>query len=607
MESLTGYIARLAEAHSVTTGNLVVRELLPKIRRTRGVFAGQLPAIQRNAWIFTGTHILNGLCECPREWVKVVEDLTGHSDLQMLTALPWTGLLSHVGLLRTCLAWCPYCLEDQRTHGSVIHEPLLWTLRAVSVCPFHSRPLDERCPHCGRGLYAFSAKSRPGYCSRCRKWLGKRLDAGGVHPPEPGLAERVWTAEAIGAMIAVNVRAPNIDIFRINLRTCVERCARRSRRALKLASGCDIHEWIAGQNVPRMESLLRLCRALRLSPVRLFMAAISPEDQMWDFAKERIGRELPKPHHAFPLRTEAVAEALEQALNGDLPTTVEKVAEGLGYRTKAGLRHLQPVLCARLTQKLRTPSAKRTSADQVRRALEAAIAQAPPPSLQAVAASLGLKGCSRLYRRFPKLCRVLVAKNRRFKHQSNEVVKEILTKALAENPPPTLDHLARRVGFHQAKPLWFRFPEILQALKSRGIAARSRGIKVSVTGKPPARVPPQTEAVFQAALLEEPAPPLRLVVARLPCHHNTSLRLAFPELWTAIRERYLQRKKAAALERRILVRQSVWEIVADLSSRGIHPKVSLVQSILRDRSNDSFRSLDVICIAIREALAAHSP
>lgn len=335
------------------------------------------------------------------------------------------------------------------------------------------------------------------------------------------------------------------------------------------------------------------------------MAAISPEDQMWDFAEERIRPELPKPRRALPLQPDAAAGALEQALNSNLPITVEKVAEPFGYRTESRLRQLQPV-CARLTQKLRTPSAKRTSADQVRRALEAGIAQDPPPSLQAVAASLGLKGCSRLYRRFPKLCRLLVAKNRGFKRQSNEAVKQTLTKALGENPPPTLDDLARRVGFHQAKPLWFRFPELMQALKSRGIAARSRGIKVSVTGKPPARVPPQTEAVFQAALLEEPAPPLRLVVARLPSHHNTSLRRAFPELWTAIRERYLRRKKAAALERRNLLRRSVWEIVADLSSRGIHPKVSLVQSILRDRSNDSFRSLDVICEAIREAIAAHS-
>jgi hypothetical protein len=199
-----------------------------------------------------------------------------------------------------------------------------------------------------------------------------------------------------------------------------------------------------------------------------------------------------------------------------------------------------------------------------------------------------------------------MAKNCGLKSQSSGLMKETLTKALAENPPPRLDDLGRRVGFHQAKPLWSRFPDLMQALKNRGIAARSRGINVPVPGKPSARVPPETEAVFQAALLEEPPPPLKLVVARLPCHHNTSLRLAFPKLWTAIRERYLQRKKTEALERRNLLRQTVRDIVADLSSRGIHPKVSLVQSILQDHSNNSFRSLDVICEAIREALAALS-
>ena len=54
------------------------------------------------------------------------------------------------------------------------------------------------------------------------------------------------------------------------------------------------------------------------------MAAISLEDQMWDFAEERIRLELPKSHRAFPLKPDAAAEALEQALNGDLPTTIER-------------------------------------------------------------------------------------------------------------------------------------------------------------------------------------------------------------------------------------------------------------------------------------------
>jgi TniQ protein len=606
VESLTSYITRLAEAHSVTTGTLVMREVLPKVRRTRGAFAGQPPPTARQPWIFLGTHILNGLGECPPEWVKVIENLTGCSALHLLTVLPWTGLLDNVGLLRTSLAWCAACLEDQRTSGSVIHERLLWTLKAVSVCPWHRRPLDQLCHHCGRWLYPFSGNSRPGYCSRCQKWLGQRFNADDACEDEPELAEQIWTAEAIAAMVAANVRSPHSDSLRINLRTCAERCAHRSRRALRLSTGCDIREWVTGGKSPRMESLLRLCRALKLSPARLFTEAIPFADQMWDFGEERIRRESPNPQRHAPPTAKTIAEALERALNSDLPLSVEKVAEQFGYRSDSCLRQLQPDLCARLTQKRRAPSAKRTAADQVRRALEAGIAQNPPPSLQGVATSLGLRGCSRLYRRFPKLCRALSARNRGFKWLPKKPMENILRKALTESPPPALDVVARRGGFRQTRSLWMRFPDLMQALKTRGIQTRSSTNTKSVCTKPSLRVPPQAEAIFQAALLEERAPSLRSVVTRIPNHHNTALRRAFPELWRSIRARYQLRKKLALSERHRLLSQTVLEIVTDLSSRGIRPTQTLVQLTVRQRSRDSLRSLYVIGHAIREALSAHS-
>ena len=605
VESLTGYISRLAEAHSVPTGTLVLREVLPKVRRTRGAFAGQLPPAAKQPWIFLGAHIINGLCECPREWVKVVENLTGHPDLQLLTALPWTGLLDQVGMLRTNLAWCPSCFEDQRTSGSVVHEQLLWTLKAVLVCPRHSRSLDQLCPHCGRWLYPFSGNSRPGYCSRCRKWLGKQINADDACVAERDSAEQAWTTEAVAEMVAANGRSPNSHSLRMNLWTCAERCAHRSRRALKLVTGCDIQEWTAGNNAPRMESLLKLCRALNLSPARLFTEAIPLADRMWEVGEERIRRECPTPQRQPP-KAKAIAEALERQLNSDLPLSVEQVAEQFGYRSDSRLRQLQPDLCARLTQKRRAPSAKRTSADQVRRALEAGIAQNPPPSLQMVATSLGLRGCTRLYRRFPELCRSLVAKNRGFKPLPRVPMQKILTKALTESPPPALDVVARRVGFRQTRSLWTRFPDLMLALKSRGIEARSSGNTNPVWAKPSLRVPPQAEAIFQAALLEEPAPPIRLVVSRIPKHHNTSLRQAFPELWKLIRVRYQQQKKAVLSERRRLLFQTVLDIVTELSSRGIRPTQVLVQLAVRQRSKDSLLSLDMIGEAIREAITALS-
>jgi hypothetical protein len=113
-------------------------------------------------------------------------------------------------------------------------------------------------------------------------------------------------------------------------------------------------------------------------------------------------------------------------------------------------------------------------------------------------------------------------------------------------------------------------------------------------------------AIFQAALVEEPAPPLRLVVSRIPHHHNTSLRQAFPELWKLIRVRYQEETKAARSERHRQLFQTVREIVTDLSSRGIRPTQVLVKLTVRQHEKDSLRSLDMIGQAIHEALAAHS-
>jgi hypothetical protein len=43
VESLTGYISRLAAAHAVETGVLVNRELPPRIPHTKGARAGRVP------------------------------------------------------------------------------------------------------------------------------------------------------------------------------------------------------------------------------------------------------------------------------------------------------------------------------------------------------------------------------------------------------------------------------------------------------------------------------------------------------------------------------------------------------------------------------------
>src|SRR6266699_3878534 len=60
VESLTGYISRLAAAHSVETGVLVNHELLPRVPLTKGPRSGQTPLWQPEYSFFLDAHSLNG-------------------------------------------------------------------------------------------------------------------------------------------------------------------------------------------------------------------------------------------------------------------------------------------------------------------------------------------------------------------------------------------------------------------------------------------------------------------------------------------------------------------------------------------------------------------
>jgi hypothetical protein len=178
VESLTSYITRLAEAHCVPPRELMVREVLPNIeasfkkKYSRGTLSAKRfhPEVTQT---FNGSGKLAGLL------VQALNSLTSRSDLQFLTMLPWSSVLLRDGNLRTGRAWCPKCYEEWQKKQMAVYEPLLWSLRAVTVCPLHEQVLHSRCPFedCRGILPALAPQARPGMCSRCGRWLGISLRA----------------------------------------------------------------------------------------------------------------------------------------------------------------------------------------------------------------------------------------------------------------------------------------------------------------------------------------------------------------------------------------------------------------------------------------------
>jgi hypothetical protein len=209
VESLTGYVARLAEAHCVSVADLVGGELSDPSSSNPLLN----PRIETNQSVFyTQPYSINGIGEAPRRWITILEAATLHQGLSDLTLLRFENLLSESGLFRSVSAWCPRCFEDRRGCGAV-YDSLLWAIAVVKICPIHKARLEEICPNCHRSSRPLAAYSRPGFCSRCKNWLGRVDSTRDAEKAPPAEVEReVWIARAVSELLAVGRQMENAGL-----------------------------------------------------------------------------------------------------------------------------------------------------------------------------------------------------------------------------------------------------------------------------------------------------------------------------------------------------------------------------------------------------------
>jgi phage terminase Nu1 subunit (DNA packaging protein) len=578
VESLTGYIARLAAAHAVETGVLVHRELLPRIPRTRGVLAGQLP-VKMPAYSCEA-HVLNGSGDRSRLWVSLLEQLTCIHRLDLLTALPWATTISCVHLLRPHRAWCSSCYGEKPSQAESAYERLLWTFQLVTVCPVHGRPLDTVCPSCSRTQYVLSAKLRPGYCSRCQCWLGRAnvANTSGDHQ-----TEQIRVAEMVGQLLAESPSVPagfGADLFRDNVRT---------------AGGLrDIRHWIRRAAIPRMNSLVSL--------------SLSCDIPLLHFVTERIEshnnaepKHSPKAHHRVADRI--VEGSLRTALAAVAPPPLCDVANGLGYRTVAALQGRYRALCGEIANKRRlsmegpgqSSGKAPTSRDTIERALAEDLEKDHITSILAVAASVGLSNKRRLYKGFHDVRGAIVAKNKRIRQRQREAMESALRDAFAEQPIPTVTEVSRRLGFACVTGVTSRFPELTAELR------RSRQAQLPKGGR-------RTEHIRQKlaeALKEFPPAPCSEIVRRF-AGHRTEIREGFPDLWRALRARYAEHKRDVQRSKREAISSEVLRAVVGLRRKGVNPTIRLVLASIPERQRRSPGLVEKAVRAVKRELSTGS-
>ena len=401
VESLTGYVARLAGVHGVGTGILLQHELARHLKtlvgggRESGV--SLTPAYLRS---------MNGLDPVAETWTRVLEELTCRDNLHFLTMLTWTDVLPSRGLFRDGRAWCPQCYAEDE----LVHEHLLWCLAPVVVCPHHQRPLETRCPHCREGLPVISWRSVPGFCSSCRGWLGTAPEGtgdDGANGAARNADASAWdhrVAENLGELLAI---APGLAC-----RPGKERIA----RALKLLTGCTEAGRIAGK--------------LGVD----YMAA-----WVWSTGKMRplLSRLLPIcARFGVSLADFYTGETLAPGVpDGILPPMPEAPAVSAPARSRRGSRRKQHA------------SLKRAGAY-----LQRVVAEQPTPAqtLHEICRKLG-HDKPVLYRHYPDLCRVITARWKAWnrgqgadrRERLGREVREAALRLHAEGMVPTTLRVAR--------------------------------------------------------------------------------------------------------------------------------------------------------------------
>jgi AraC-like DNA-binding protein len=467
VESMTGYVMRLAEAHAVPVGALINHELAQRKasterRRTRAYCS--LP------------YYANGSNQCAAGWVQALEADTYRTNLSWLTFLPLGESFCTRYFCRRVRAWCPACYEQWRTLDRTIYEPLLWSVRLVAVCSGHQRALAEICPHCQRSMKPVGSTSRTGYCGNCHQWLGVGSRHGGIAGKETCgriLSDSaLWLTRSVEELISLMPRLRAASLRKAlfaNLRFFIDHvfggyAAGLTRFTSFGASMLDY--WLSGSFAPRLDQFLLFAERLR-TPVAAFLLSEGSQD-LGDW---RLVKPEPDCSAEREVRYRSPREArraLEVALGDPSAPSLAEVARRLNYRSTTGLRRVSRRLFMRITQKYQEfftpapyhkgPRPRLCEPAEVRRALLQSLALKDPESVPSIAKRLGYVSSAPILEKFPRLCRLIHRKTIHLRKTRIRRMTNLIRMALGREDPITLRQLANLLGYKDKKVIQRYFP-----------------------------------------------------------------------------------------------------------------------------------------------------
>jgi hypothetical protein len=312
VESLWGYLVRLADAHAVRFHDLFWAVVAPiaKIERTQSCKVAIVP--------------LKG--ERAARIVAAVESVTMRAGLVRTTLMRSEKYSCVLAPTKEHREWCPNCLASDDEP----YDRLVWNLKDYSHCSLHRTKLVDRCPTCQRSQKFGAVGGSIGHCAYCGGSLAA-IKGGTLLMP---FDYKMWVArEAAGFLAQMDKQHISQNVTAHNLAATMVVCGGlKSLSRLLRVSPATLRACERGNSRMKLDLALRWAWVTNLSIGDLMCRNVEMTE-----IKLRTGQKDWRPrtrHLSQPVSAAAYLEALNAFLASQpyaIPTKKILIRQVGGY------------------------------------------------------------------------------------------------------------------------------------------------------------------------------------------------------------------------------------------------------------------------------------
>lgn len=340
VESLYGYLTRLALAHRVSLRELIVQVIRPALGKLGG-----------GKWIVPSSETkcrtdMLGVGPEVELWTNTLSNLTGIRELASGTMHWMRSCFSDEGLISGVPKYCQVCMMEGLVSGSYDHDPLLMNLEAIEACPKHHVRLNLRLCSAPREAYLPPRQriNHPGVCKACGK-VGYTCNS---LLPERASIEEIRQAIEIEKIVMFGATGGIADrnLLLLGLqRFFTEDIEIRSNRLMLTSEAVQLEiERFMKRRVKTiaLRTLLDLCLPNQISPLSVLNGKPVPAQ------RSLSNKALPLPYRGSVLPEVAEKEVRTLLKHIERPTSVPSIERRLGLN-----RGILRALCPELDKELR--------------------------------------------------------------------------------------------------------------------------------------------------------------------------------------------------------------------------------------------------------------